>query len=148
MGSTMDKGEIKRLFTGHIHCSQIVAGQWAEYLDMDPETVRRMAAPFGGGCFDGQICGCVAGALLVIGAEYGHCEPGDTEGNERLISKTKAFTDRFKERFGTLLCKVLVGYDFSVPGQREEAAGSGVFLVKCPEYVNGALEILDEIMTD
>ncbi len=68
-----------------------VIGQWADDLDLDEETAVRMLAPFGGGAFDGEMCGAVSGALAAIGARYGHYEFGDEEGNTRMITKTAEF---------------------------------------------------------
>jgi len=146
MSTTLDREEIVRRFQGCIHCSQVVIEQWADELDLDMETAMRMAAPLGGGCFKGDVCGCVTGALLAIGARYGHCEIGDTDGNARMVAKTNEFCRKFAERTGSTICRELTGYDFSKPGQMEEAALSGTLIKKCPEYVNTALEILDEIM--
>lgn len=146
MNTTMEKNEIIKCFTGCIHCSQIVVGQWAEKLGLDVETSIRMAGPFGGGCFEGNVCGCVAGALMVIGAEHGHCEMGDEEGNAQMIAQIGQFKESFKEEFGFLLCKELIGYDFSIPGEFEKAQASGVLFEKCPNYVNGALKILDDML--
>lgn len=142
----MDRNEILELFAGKIHCSQIVVGQWADELGLDRETVLRMAGPFGGGCFHGDVCGCVAGALMVIGAEYGHFEWGDEEGNTRMIEKIAEFKARFADNCGSLVCRELTGFDFSVPGAFDQAREAGVFVSHCPNYVNAALEILDDIM--
>ncbi|MBQ6470295.1 MAG: C_GCAxxG_C_C family protein [Lachnospiraceae bacterium] len=147
MSRTLSRDEIISLFAGHRHCSQVVMGQWAEELDLDEETAVRMMAPFGGGAFDGEMCGAVSGALAVIGARYGHYELGDAEGNQRMIAKVKEFKDAFKERFGTLVCRELLGeYDFSKEGDMQRAAESGIFMEKCTGFVGAALEILEEIM--
>ena len=146
MSTTMERNEIIRNFAGSIHCSQIVVKQWAEELGLDEETAVRMAAPFGGGCMGGDICGCVTGALMMIGAEYGHCEVGDTEGNARMVAKLTEFKQKFTEKCGSVICRDLIGYDFSKPEEREQAFESGILFEKCPGYVNCALEILDEIM--
>ena len=149
MSHTLTKSEIMSLFAGHRHCSQVVMGQWAEDVDLDEETAIRMMAPFGGGAFDGEMCGAVCGALAVIGARYGHYELGDNEGNLRMQAKVKQFKDAFKERYGTLVCRELLGeYDFSRPGDDKKAAESGIFFDKCTGFVGSALEILEEIMDE
>ena len=149
MDNTLTKSEIIRLFAGHRHCSQVVIGQWAEELDLDEETAIRMMAPFGGGAFEGEMCGAVSGALAVIGTRFGHYELGDQEGNLRMIAKVKEFKERFKERSGSLVCRELLGeYDFSKEGDMERAAASGIFMEKCTNYVGSALEILEEIMEE
>ncbi|MGI6766480.1 MAG: C-GCAxxG-C-C family protein [Lentihominibacter sp.] len=142
----MDRNDIVNNFTGCIHCSQTVVEQWADKLGIDKATFMRIAGPLGGGCFRGDICGSVSGALLVIGAACGHWEVGDIEGNERMVEKVNEFNQAFTERAGSLICRELTGYDFSAAGQFEEAAASGVLLEKCPDFVNIALDILDEIL--
>jgi len=147
MANTLERSEIIRLVSGLRHCSQVVIGQWAEDLDLDEETAVRMMAPFGGGAFDGEMCGAVSGALAVIGARYGHYELGDSEGNMRMIAKVQEFKDKFKERNGTLVCRELLQeYDLSKEGELERASESGIFFDKCPDFIGASLEILEEIM--
>lgn len=145
---TMEKNEIVKLFQGHIHCSQVVFSAWADALGLDEEEARRMSAPFGGGAFRGEMCGCVAGALLVLGFMYGHAEEGDEDTDAMQQEKVKAFCDAFIERFGSVVCRELVPFDFSKEGALEEAFASGILFERCPNFVNGALEILDEIIDD
>lgn len=145
----LDRDEIIRQVSGFRHCSQVVMGAWADELDLDEETVIRMMAPFGGGAFDGEMCGAVSGALAVIGARYGHYELGDADGNMRMIAKVTEFKQLFKERNGTLVCRQLLGdYDLSKEGDLQRAMESGVFFEKCPNFIGSALEILDEIMDE
>lgn len=149
MGNTLERNEIISLVTGLRHCSQVVIGQWAEDLDLDEETAVRMLAPFGGGAFDGEMCGAVSGALAAIGTRYGHYEFGDEEGNARMIAKTTEFKQRFKEANGSLVCRELLKkYDFSREGDLEKAKASGIFIEKCPYFIKSALDILDEIMDE
>lgn len=142
----MDRNDIITNFTGCVHCSQTVVEQWADELGIDKATFMRIAGPLGGGCFNGDVCGCVTGALLVIGAAYGHYEVGDVEGNSRMVAKASEFQEAFRERTGSLLCRELTGYDFSQEGQLEAAMAAGTLLEKCPDFVNIALDILDDIM--
>lgn len=149
MSNTLERSEIIRLVSGLRHCSQVVIGQWAEDLDLDEETAIRMMAPFGGGAFDGEMCGAVSGALAVIGARYGHYELGDAEGNQRMIDKVTEFKKMFKDRHGTLVCRELLGeFDLSKKGDLERAFESGIFFEKCPGFIGSALEILEEIMDE
>ena len=148
MSKVMDKSDIVRNFSGCIHCSQLVFGQWAEELGLSEEEARKIAGPFGGGCFVGDVCGCVAGALMALGYKFGHFELGDTEGNARMVEKVKVFEERFVEENGAFCCKDLTGYDFSKEGQFEKAVSAGITVDKCPGYVNSALSILDDLMQE
>ncbi|BAK46448.1 hypothetical protein CXIVA_04810 [Clostridium sp. SY8519] len=146
MSKQLDPKEILELFSQSIHCSQIVVREWADDLGLDEEIMMRMAAPFGGGAFSGNMCGAVCGALMLLGAEYGHFEPGDTEGNENMIAKIGEFKQRFTEANGSLICQEIIGYNLGVPGESERAFASGVIAKKCPNCVNTALEILDDML--
>jgi len=133
-------------FKKSIHCSQLVLAEWAEELGYDRDEAMRMAAPFGGGMFRGDTCGVVAGAMIAIGMKYGHCVPGDKEGDAVMKEKVAAFQDAFIARKGNTICRDLVGYDFSKEGEFEKAVISGNVYERCPGFVQTALEILDEIM--
>lgn len=146
MSTKMEKTEIVSNFRKRIHCSQLIVKQWAEELGLDEETMVRMAAPLAGGCCGGDVCGCVTASLMLIGAEYGHCLPGDFEGNECMMEKAAELRTVFEKKFGSLICRELTGYDFSKGGQMEEAFASGILFERCPDYVNGALEILDAML--
>ena len=67
MPHTLERDEILQLIAGLRHCSQIVIGQWAEDLGMDEETAVRLMAPFGGGAFEGEVCGAVAAERYPFG---------------------------------------------------------------------------------
>ena len=146
MSKKMSRIEILKNFQEHIHCSQVVLGQWAEELGYDKEACLRMAAPFAGGCGCGEVCGAVSGAMIAIGMRYGHSAPGDVESEALLQEKVTEFRERFAEKCGSIVCRELVGYDFSDPEQFRECMESGATMRKCPDYVSAALEILDEIM--
>lgn len=142
----LSEADIKMQFSKCIHCSQTVLMEWAEELGYQRDEAARMAAPFGGGMFRGDTCGSVTGAMIAIGMRYGHCKPGDFDGNNAMIAKVKEFQDAFTERHGSLQCRDLCGYDFSQPGEMEKAMSLGVLLHDCPPFVYSALEILDDIM--
>ncbi|HOA42259.1 MAG TPA: C-GCAxxG-C-C family protein [Bacillota bacterium] len=145
---SLTEQQINEYFMNHIHCSQIVLMEWAEALGYTKEEAARIAAPFGGGMFNGDTCGAVAGAMLAIGMKYGHSEPGDIEGDEKMREKVAEFNRRFTEAKGSTICRDLIGYDFGKPGDAEKAFESGVIFERCPGYVLEALKILDDIMKD
>ena len=142
----LTENQINEGFNGHLHCSQQVVREWADKLGYDRDEAMRMAAPFGAGLWNGDSCGAVCGAMMVIGKKYGHCELGDAEGNDAMIAKTREFNKEFIARNGSLACRDLVKYDFSKEGELEKAFMSGRISEFCPKMVIEALEILDDIM--
>ncbi len=140
------KEEVRAKFAAGWHCAQCTLVPWAEALGYDADELLRMAAAFGGGMFRGDTCGAVGGAMLAIGARYGHFEPHDKEGDLRQQAKVKEFQDRFTERFGSTICRELLGFDFSNKEELAKAVQSGDMMKKCPGFVEGALEILEDIL--
>ena len=58
--------------------------------------------------------------------------------------KIKRFNELFREKHGTLTCKVLTGFDISTPEGADAAYEAGVFLNKCPKFIETACNILEE----
>ena len=137
----LTKEELAARFAAGGLCSQNTMEPWAEALGYDAEELHRMGAAFGGGMFRGDTCGAVTGALMVLGLVFGD----DTE-----LTKQKAaeFQTAFTEKLGTTICRELLGFDFSVPGELEKARASGKMLDVCPTAVRTASEILREMLRD
>ncbi len=100
-----------------------------------------MAAAFAGGMFRGDTCGAVTGALMAIGLAFGD--------DQKLVEEKAAeFQAAFTGRFGSTICRELLGFDFSIPGELEKARESGKMGDACPAQVRGASEILQELLRD
>lgn len=143
--SSLTKTEVSAKFASGLNCSQCVIGQMADRLGYDEDELYKMAAAFGGGMTRGDTCGAVTGALMAIGMLYG----GEgAEANAKVHEKTAAFHKAFRERYGTTMCREMLGYDFSKPGERDKAIAAGKMAEVCPGAVAAALEILDDITRD
>jgi C_GCAxxG_C_C family probable redox protein len=142
----LTSNQINEGFKDFMHCSMQVLMEWAEELGYERDEAARMAAPFGGGLTQGDTCGAVCAAMIAIGMRYGHCKPGDKEGNDTLNAKAAEFYKEFKAKNGSTICRELVGYDFSKEGELEKAMASGKIFEVCPRLVQSSLEILDKIM--
>ena len=139
--SIYTRDEIIAKFAAGGQCAQCTLVPWADALGYDEEELMHMAAAFAGGMFRGETCGAVTGALMAIGLACG----GDMQRTEELA---KAFQAAFIERFGSTICRELLGYDLSVPGELEKARESGKMLEQCSTQVRGASEILCELLRD
>ena len=90
------------------HCSEaiLLAVQKHYILDLDLLAVR-LSSPFAGGvgCTHMELCGALAGGLLVIGALYGR---EDAHSNDDLCQKLAAgWRERFLRGFGYTRCRDL-----------------------------------------
>lgn len=140
------KAEVSAMFAAGLNCSQAVLGRLDNELGYDVEELHRIAHSFGGGMFRGDTCGAVTGALMAIGMAFGgSC---DEDCDNVVHEKVHTFIEEFTKRFGSIYCRELLGYNFSIPAEREKAFELGVTLEKCPAFVVGSLEILEKLLED
>ncbi len=131
----------------HFNCSQSVLSAYAQELGLERDLALKVATGFGGGMGRlAETCGVVTGAYMVIGLKYGMTDPTDQASKERTYAAVQAFAQKFKERFGALDCRDLLGVDLSAPGGLALATDQQLFSVRCSALIRGAAEILDEIL--
>ena len=134
-----DVNEIKKTaiedYRNGAHCAEVVLKYIGrEYADDFDENLSRMATPFGGGVAErGDICGALAGGLMLIGYLSGRRNTADNQ--EVCWSLSQRYYDRFKERFGSTNC-----YDIHSPVYDRETHEN------CVATVDGAVEILCNIL--
>ena len=92
-----------------------------------------------------SVCGAFSGALLVIGSLTKTNTPDNSE-KERIYALTRAFSDKFTEKYGSNICGDILGIDISIREQREKANEMGLFEKICPEAVRTAVEVLEELL--
>ena len=134
------KTELVQEFMKGRNCAMCTLGRYAEREGYDIEETDRFTRCFGGGMELGQTCGAVAGGLMALGMAASDPAEAREMGD--------ALRSRFLEKHGTSMCRELIGYDLSQPGQLEAARASGVLFELCPEFVRTAMEILDELIGD
>ncbi len=133
-------------FRAGLNCSQAVLGEYAEEFGVDFASALRIACGFGGGMGRmGCTCGAVTGAITVIGLRACVPDPRDPMTKARVYNLVRSFVERFEARHQTISCRELLGCDISTPGGLEEAQRLGLLETKCPNYVEDAIEILEEM---
>ena len=75
----MSHSEIARqLFLDGYNCSQAVLCAFEDVTGLDRETAAKLSSSFGGGMGRmREVCGCVSGALMVLGMVCGYGDPED-----------------------------------------------------------------------
>jgi len=128
-------------------CSQAVLSARCEKYGLDQKTALTIAAGFGGGMGrTGGACGAVTGAIAIIGLQAGSDRAGDTEAKENTYRIVREFVAGFEEEFGSVNCKELLGCDIGTPAGYDSARKQGMFESICPRFVDGALDIFDQVM--
>lgn len=67
----MDTDTILRNFGRRVVCTQQVCTRFAPRLGISRAQALGMGAAFGSGMGHAETCGCVTGALLVLGLQFG-----------------------------------------------------------------------------
>ena len=127
-------------FDKGIDCSQAVFAEFATQLGMERQAALDLAAPFGGGMWHGENCGCVVGALLAIALKYS----GQNKKEEMLKQKAK-FEEAFAAKYGSCMCKQILGYDVSKEAEMEKIKEEKLFEKTCCKAVVDACGILKEL---
>lgn len=105
------------------NCCQAVLGSCCEDFNLAPETAYQLGAFFGGGMRRGEVCGAVTGALMALGLKYG-------DENNRKSTKSLEFMKAFREAYGSILCKELIGQD----GKKKKEM-CPILIEYCAEYL-------------
>lgn len=126
------------------NCCQSVLGCFSEELKMDEEILLRLGSSFGGGIKRGEVCGAATGALMVLGLLKGFSDMSDPSVKDAAGEWTERFLNRFERECSGLRCKDLLGFDFSVDGEREKAKAAGVTVRVCPQLMTIAVALVEE----
>ena len=141
----MKKEEAISFFNNGCNCSQAVVMPYAEDLNIDHEIVERIAVAFGGGISkQGKTCGCLSGAIMVIGLKYGIDSAKKIEQRINSYNQGKEMVVKFKEVFGATDCKDLIKLDLDNSKDMEKAQKEKVFENRCSKLVGQTVEILEE----
>ena len=75
MSPSPELDEVQENFNMGIICAQQVLAHFADRLNLPEETALRVASAFGSGMGKAEVCGCVSGALMVLGLMHGPSGP-------------------------------------------------------------------------
>lgn len=117
------------------NCAQSVACAFAEDLNIDPQILFKLLEGFGlgMGCTQGT-CGAISGAIALLGLKSsdGNLEAPATKAQTYQLSKELLL--KFQEKNGATICRDLKGIE------------TGKVLRSCPECIEDAVELVEEIL--
>lgn len=149
MTYNMNRAEkAQELFAKGFNCSQAVLTAFADELGLDEEFTLKLGTSFGSGARNGEICGAVSGALMVLSLKYGHCHEGCDEEKAANMAITTEYTKRFREANSSIVCRDLLGYDLSKPDELAVIREKGLFNDICPKMIKSAVEVLEELLAE
>ena len=136
----------KALAAFGLGCAQHVFGEFAPQFGIDRQTALRIASLFGSGMFEGASCGAVVGALMAIGLKYGQGDDPDPEKQEILLQKGAEFKARYKEKYGSCICREILGH--KIPEELEQIEAENKFVTICSHAISDACSICAEILNE
>ncbi len=129
------------------NCAQAVLLAFEDKLglDIDTETLARLASPFGGGMGRmREVCGAVSGMLMADGFLRGYSAAEATDEKTETYARVQRLAARFREECGSIICRdILEGAVDTAP---TPSVRTPEFYKKrpCAEYVALAAKILEE----
>jgi C_GCAxxG_C_C family probable redox protein len=135
-------------FRKGFNCSQAVLGSYCQEFGLDCEQAFKVATGFGGGMRMAETCGAVTGAFMVLGLKYGNITAEDKRSKAKTYERIVEYTNKFKARNGSVVCKELLGCDISTPEGMNKAQEDGLFDSICPKMIQEASEILEEMLVE
>ncbi|AOY76565.1 C-GCAxxG-C-C family protein [Clostridium formicaceticum] len=135
-----------QLFNQGCNCAQSVCLAFSEEMGLDKEIALKISCGFGGGMRQGEVCGVVTGAIMILGLKGGQHGADDKKSKELIYQYVKEFNQRFINLNKTIICKELLGYDTSTEDGFKQAHEKGLFKNVCPKLIKDAVSILEEIL--
>jgi len=134
-------------FKEGFNCSQAICSAYGQEYGLDQKTALKVACGFGAGMGRmGGICGAVTGAYMVIGLKYGQSDILDLSAKEKTYKLVREFSEKFKSRNGSIVCKELLKIDLGTVEGMKAAKERNIHGTCCRQYVKDAAEIIEEIL--
>lgn len=136
------------LFMEGYTCSQSLFASFADIFGFDRDTALRTAAGLGGGVGRmREVCGVITSASLILGLKYGATDGCDKESKALTYEKVREFSEKFKEKEGTIICRELLGLDKPEESHIPEERTAEYYENRpCPRLTREAAEILEEML--
>ena len=138
-------------FKSGYNCAQAVVMAFDDVMQMSPEELARLAAPFGGGMGRmREVCGTVSGMAFLAGAIKPSADPSNIEERKNNYALVQTFAQKFREENGDIVCRRLLGLEPAV--ERTETAMPSERTQEyyrkrpCSEYVGCAARIVAEYL--
>lgn len=124
-------------------CCQMVLENFEKETGLSKESLQKIGSAFTGGMYEAKTCGCVIGAYIALGLLHGY-STNETEKSPDFLRKKFEFDQKFKEKFGSLECKEILGHDLTTKEGNAAIAEKTLFTTLCPKVLDYTVEIVKE----
>lgn len=136
----------KELFKAGLNCSQSVAAAFADIIGLSETQAAKLSCGLGGGIGrQREVCGAVCGAAMILGFVF-----SSDDGKDKLSAykKVQEFSNEFKNRNGSIICRELLGLSKEQKIVPVPEARTPEYYQKrpCADLVFDAAEILKKML--
>ena len=129
-------------------CAQSVFSTYADLFGMDRETALKLSSPMGGGLGRmREVCGAVSAMALLAGLKEGNTDPANEEGKEKIYLLTRQMAEKFREQFGTIVCRELLGIEGMEESAKPSVRTQQYYQERpCLQLIAAAAKIIEEML--
>jgi C_GCAxxG_C_C family probable redox protein len=132
-----------KLFQDGLNCSQSICAAFGPEQGLSRESCLAVAAPFGAGIArEGEVCGAITGALMILGLEQWNNHAELAVAKEQVYARSQHFLSAFKAAHASLLCRDLIGQNLRTPAQVQAAKDKGLHQKICAPLVAEVARLL------
>ncbi|SCM72745.1 C-GCAxxG-C-C family protein [Desulfovibrio sp. 86] len=146
MRKKMDIDAVREDFNMGIICAQQVLSHFSERFGVPEKDALRLASCFGSGMGQASTCGCVTGALMVMGLAHGVAGPRSREQKQNLYGRRDAFMAAFAAAHGSVECRGVLGHDLTDPQQLAVIKEKKLFTTVCVPLICETCTLLEEYL--
>lgn len=140
----------KLLFREGYNCAQSVLCAFAEELNIDMITAKRLASSFGGGMGRlREVCGAVSAMFMVVGMLYGYDNPTDIKAKTAHYKLIQELAKQFTDENGSIICRELLGLSKKIDSPMPEQRTKAYYKKRpCVELVGIAAQLTEKIILE
>jgi len=136
-------------FNNGFNCAQSVVAAFAPEFGISRELSLKLATGLGAGVnYQGNTCGAVTGAYIILGLRFGVDKPHDTKAKNKYRELADRFTEEFLKHYDSVNCRNLLQADVSDPAALQKLREANVFNDFCPKLVKRASLILEQMLKE
>lgn len=138
----------KNYFLEGYNCSQAIVLAFSDIIGIERSALLKISSSLGGGMGRlREVCGAVSGIFLVLGYIRGYCDPSDYDGKKQLYSEVQELAEKFKGKYGSIVCReLLLGVSHTDGASPEKRTEQYYKKRPCAEQIEFAAQILHEFL--
>lgn len=135
-------------FLSGYNCAQSVLFAYAPDFGLDADTALKLSTGFGGGIArQGEVCGAIAGGIMVLGLKYGRGIHQEVTSMDDTYQKTLVLMSQFKKHHGSCQCRDLLnGCDLRTAEGKLRFKEQNLKQTTCVGCVQTVVETLETIV--